>query len=181
MRFQGAFPFPAVLQWAAWRSTKTVQQQVVRLCRARIREHYCHKLAACLETLQPADLSFKHPNGNSIESSINHLLAHLRLFTQPQLPGTAPAKIEDRFPDEGLIPRQLDTEVRAEFDAIDRFLATAELPGAAVDLGRLLHLLEHLSYHLGQVVLMTAALTGRRFGFVQGGINEAQLRTHPNA
>ncbi len=46
-----------------------------------------------------------------------------------------------------------------------------------IDLQSLLHLVEHTSYHLGQVVDRTKCIEGQQFKFCQNGINEKNLRT----
>ena len=46
-----------------------------------------------------------------------------------------------------------------------------------MDLHSLLHLVEHTSYHLGQVVDRTKSITEQQFNFCQNGINEKNLRT----
>lgn len=46
-----------------------------------------------------------------------------------------------------------------------------------MDLHSLLHLAEHTSYHLGQVVDRTKSITEQQFNFCQNGINEKNLRT----
>ena len=46
-----------------------------------------------------------------------------------------------------------------------------------IDLQSLLHLVEHTSYHLGQVVDRTKCIEGQQFNFCQNGINEKNLRT----
>lgn len=45
-----------------------------------------------------------------------------------------------------------------------------------MDLHSLLHLVEHTSYHLGQVVDRTKFIKGQQFNFCQNGINEKNLR-----
>ena len=46
-----------------------------------------------------------------------------------------------------------------------------------IDLHSLLHLVEHTSYHLGQIVDRTKSIKGQQFNFCQNGINEKNLRT----
>ena len=45
-----------------------------------------------------------------------------------------------------------------------------------IDLHSLLHLVEHTSYHLGQVVDRTKSIKGQQFNFCQNGINEKNLK-----
>lgn len=42
------------------------------------------------------------------------------------------------------------------------------------------HLIEHTGYHLGQVVDRVQRITGKRFQFVQNGINEKTLKKYIN-
>ncbi|AIE79822.1 group-specific protein [Bacillus cereus] len=46
-----------------------------------------------------------------------------------------------------------------------------------IELHSLLHLVEHTSYHLGQIVDRTKLIKGQQFNFCQNGINEKNLRT----
>jgi len=71
--------------------------------------------------------------------------------------------------------------VDAAFDALhDALCRIEDAPDpAAADrsgLERLLHVLEHAAYHLGQIVLLAKLHTHTAFDFVQSGLNEAQLR-----
>ncbi len=46
-----------------------------------------------------------------------------------------------------------------------------------IELHSLLHLVEHTSYHLGQIVDRTKLIKGQQLNFCQNGINEKNLRT----
>ena len=45
-----------------------------------------------------------------------------------------------------------------------------------IDMHRLFHLVEHTSYHLGQVIDRSKRITQTSFDFCQNGINENNLK-----
>lgn len=165
---------------------KDSRDALAKVCRCRIGSHYKVKLLSCIDVLNERDLWAKSDRGNSIESIIHHMLAHLRLLmpsnTEPSIvDGPRAQGIEDFFPERGLSREALGREVDECFTRFDAFLTemyAAHPPESreCIEPDRLLHLVEHLSYHLGQVVLLTRMRTGHEFHFVQAGINEAQLQ-----
>ena len=81
---------------------------------------------------------------------------------------------------QGLPREKLTAQIQDMFGQLDEALGeiqTADDPEAQdhIGFGKLYHLVEHLSYHLGQIVLMARLKTRESFAFVKKGINEAQL------
>jgi len=162
-----------------------MERQVIRLCRLRLESHYAPKLSTCLESMRGVDISQTGVPGNSVEGLVNHVLAHLRKAAvwageDAQWASQVPNNISTFFPETGATTDKLLKEAEETFARVSRALRRMELgePESTneLDLQRLLHLVEHVSYHLGQLVLLAKSATGKDFGFVQSGLNEAQLR-----
>jgi hypothetical protein len=88
--------------------------------------------------------------------------------------------IEGYFPQQGLPREKLTAQIQDMLNQLDEVLGeiqTVDDPEAQdhIGFGKLYHLVEHLSYHLGQIVLIARLKTGEPFDFVRKGINEAQL------
>lgn len=175
----------------SWRTLETDTRQTfhqtfVTICRYRVHNHYRAKLVSCLEVLHDEDLWRKDTGGNSIESIAHHMLAHVHLFESIVLQSPEgkemPVKgIEGDFPERRQGRDALRAEVDEGFNRFDGVLATlhdSDAPECVepANLNRLFHVVEHLSYHLGQIVMLTRMRTGHEFHFVEAGINEAQLR-----
>ncbi len=58
---------------------------------------------------------------------------------------------------------------------IDEVRAGASLPAEGPGMGAIYHLVEHISYHLGQVIAATEQVTGHKFDFCRRDINEKSL------
>ena len=153
---------------------------IVAICRQRVQYHYLVKLLACIEVLDPSDLWGAQGNCNSIGAIVSHMLAHVQmaasLFSDETNQKDLTA-IEDYFPNRDVTKEDLVMEVSQCFTRFDEAIIKLEALSkrTASDLSRLLHVVEHVSYHLGQVVQLTRMRTGHEFQFVQNGINEAQL------
>ncbi|HUW62603.1 MAG TPA: hypothetical protein VMZ06_16470 [Candidatus Bathyarchaeia archaeon] len=162
-----------------------MDRQVVRLCRLRLDSHYAPKISACLESLPGVDINQTAALGHSIEGLVRHILAHLRKAAvwageDAQYASKVPNDISTFFPEHGANTDELRREAEETFARLSHALRWIESrspeSNTQLDLQRLLHLVEHVSYHLGQVVLLAKMKTGKDFNFAQSGLDEAQLR-----
>ena len=144
----------------------------------RICDHYLPKLRAALDGVD-AGMPWDESGPNAVGAIVLHLLAHLRGVTRLLLSGnTTSEPLEELFPVTGQTPADLGSDLTAagvEFRAADQQVPSrADATEQRVQ--RVLHLMEHLGYHTGQVVYATRAKTGREFRFAQTGLDEAALR-----
>lgn len=160
------------------------------LSRCRVREHYAPKLRQCLDALTPATL-WQLPSadaGRPIGGIVLHMLEHLQRHTswiQTGSRGQNPVKLQDYFPTTDESPTALaeraDYVITAWSNAmtgLENLLRRGEpWPPDVPTFDAVYHLVEHVSYHLGQVVVLTAKTTGHEFAFCQRGLNEANLAT----
>jgi uncharacterized damage-inducible protein DinB len=162
-------------------------RQFVKISRYRIKHHYLAKLMASLDALDDEAIWEKPSDAcNSIGGTVLHILEQLRrkidAFSSEEALHEGSSKgIEDCFPQETTPKTELMAQVTELFDQFDSVLARIhESPDPEQEdpLGMpvLYHVVEHTSYHLGQIILMAELRTGKRFDFVRNGINEAQLR-----
>jgi hypothetical protein len=87
--------------------------------------------------------------------------------------------IEEYFPQWNVVSDMLCTMVQEIFDNWKRELTNIINKNECntVDIHSLLHLVEHTSYHLGQIVDRVKKATGISFQFCQNGLNESMLRS----
>ncbi|WP_322904209.1 DinB family protein [Paenibacillus campi] len=151
---------------------------VQRMC-----ELYRHKFSAALEHLTAEQLWIQpYDNANTTGGIVMHVIEHihrnvLRLNERESL---LPSGFSNYFPDTYESPQavmaQLDAELAAWRDTITRLLDNPSTiqPDHLHDI---YHLVEHTSYHLGQILDRTRAATGTEFNFAQNGLNERNLRS----
>jgi uncharacterized damage-inducible protein DinB len=134
---------------------------------------YASKLDACLARLDDAQVWWRPAAGtNSVGNLVLHLRGNLSQWLLAGLGGRAfERRRRDEFLAEGGASCEELRATLAETLAACRQVAAALTPqqlaapctvqGYALDgLGVLLHALEHASYHVGQVVLLTKQLLG---------------------
>ena len=114
---------------------------------------------------------------NALGSIVLHVREHLRRWIarcsdEPGHEHDLETGIEEYFPQEAVSKEVLESQVVEVFEQFDDVLRKKP---DAIPMDRLYHIVEHLSYHLGQVVLLTRLRTGTSLGFVKQGLNEAQL------
>jgi len=158
------------------------------LSRFRVCEHYQPKLLACLAALDDAQLG-QAAGGvglHSIVGNIHHILEHLRRHTDwiwARWKDPQAGSIEEYFPTGSDTSAELSQVVQTTFAAWDaavhELIAHARehgtLPDGTPSLSAIYHLVEHLAYHLGQIVMTTIEATGEEFHFCRRGINERAL------
>jgi hypothetical protein len=161
-------------------STDQTMRLFLRISLHRMCDQYLPKLRQCIGVLDTGQLWERDGNqANSIGGIILHVCEQIRRNTiRYHEPGTDFASgTEDYFPDAGLSYEELLREVEGTFAAwrgVMESLLDEALP--TVDMYSTYHLVEHTSYHLGQIVDRVQTRTGTAFKFVQNGLNERNLR-----
>lgn len=116
---------------------------------------------------------------NSIGGIVLHICEHLQRNTKryknPNI--VFENGIEEYFPVKRHSTEFLLQYIEEVFDEWGKAYLQAWEEKKYMDLHSLLHLVEHTSYHLGQVVDRTKFIKGQQFDFCQNGINEKNLRT----
>jgi hypothetical protein len=147
----------------------------------RMCEHYLPKLVKSLEVLEHKDL-WKHESEhlNSIGGIVlhigEHINRHIKRYSQQE---TKPGGIESHFPDEDIEPSELIVRISNEFmdwkQLMNQYF-NKERDCNILDMNDIYHLVEHTSYHLGQIVDRIQRIVQIKFQFVQNGINEKNLK-----
>ncbi|MFF2089669.1 hypothetical protein [Paenibacillus sp. NPDC058174] len=152
------------------------QWRFVVISKYRMAKHYLPKLQISIASLNREQLwSKESEHSNSIGGIVLHLLEHVErnkariLDPDIQFHGG----IERYFPNEELEPSVLLSKVDAAFTAWKQAVYDADID--YMDMFSLYHLIEHFSYHLGQIVDRAQRLNGTLFQFVQNGLNEKNL------
>ncbi len=116
---------------------------------------------------------------NSIGGIILHICEHIQRNTSRyKNPNIVFEKgIEEYFPVKRQRTELLLQYVEEVFDEWGTEYIQVWEEKRHIDLHSLLHLVEHTSYHLGQIVDRTKLIKGKQFNFCQNGINEKNLRT----
>jgi len=142
----------------------------------RLGTQYLDKLRVCLESLSQEEIWDEQPEGsNSVGGIVLHIILHVERNTERI---NAPAKkfeqgIENHFPREDGGGAELISDLQTAFGGFEKAIDSKAL----INLYDVYHLVEHVSYHLGQIVDRAQRLAGKKFRFVQNGVNEAVLST----
>lgn len=152
----------------------------LKISKHRVIDNYLPKIRQCLNVLNIEQL-WEHEihEANSIGGILLHICEQLSRHTagykQPGL--VSAAGIEDYFPDMKTSSDELLVKIEQTFfawsRAVDGFI---NADTRAVDFFSIYHLVEHTSYHLGQIVDRVQRKTGVSFQFIQHGLNERSLR-----
>lgn len=156
--------------------------EFTRISIFRMCEHYLPKLKIALDSLDKEAL-WKHEKEthNSIGGIVLHVGQHIqRHITRYSKSGNVEGGIEDFFPDEvALSSKDLIIFITERFNSW-REVMTVYIEGDRdernLDMFDIYHLVEHTSYHLGQIIDKVQRLTDMKFQFVQNGINETSLK-----
>ncbi len=141
---------------------------------------YLHKFEECISVLSVGDLwEQERDRHNSIGGIVLHICEHVSRNTSRYVDPALqfPSGIEDYFPSARLTSDELRAALSEEiikWKIVMTGLLNNEV--SKIDLHSTYHLIEHTSYHLGQVVDRTQTKTGHAFQFVQNGVNERSLR-----
>ncbi len=150
---------------------------VQRMC-----ELYRNKFRAALEHLTAEQLWIQpYDRANTTGGIVLHVTEHihrnvLRLNERESL---LPSGFSHYFPDTyespEIVMARMDTELASWRETLNR-LMEAPLRIQPDYMHDIYHLVEHTSYHLGQVLDRTRAATGIEFDFAHQGLNERNLR-----
>jgi uncharacterized damage-inducible protein DinB len=159
-------------------TAKTDAQEFVEASRAFLKQDYLPKLVYCLEQMSDADIWWR-PNekSNSVGNLVLHLRGNLKEWIVVSLGGGSFDRDRDaEFAARGPVPRaELIANIRATVDEVDEVLK--RLPPDML-LGHhmiqnyktsamqaVYHVVEHFSYHLGQILYVYKLRTGVDPGF----------------
>ncbi|MCL6603673.1 MAG: DinB family protein [Paenibacillus sp.] len=145
----------------------------------RMVNHYLPKFLICLESLDNQmiwDCGDYENEMNNIGGITFHIIEQVTRNTlrlsNPDL--KFDKGIENYFPNMNEGKDQLISGLNLTFSKFRTTLETVEPDH--IDLFNLYHLVEHTSYHLGQIIDRAQRLTGIQYQFVQNGLNEKELR-----
>ncbi|MBF7152586.1 DinB family protein [Bacillus albus] len=152
---------------------------VYKITYHRMKEHYLHKLVQAIRFVSEDELWKEGASVNSIGGIVLHICEHIQRNTSRYKdPNIVFEKgIEEYFPVKRQRTEVLLQYVKEVFDEWGKAYIQAWEEKKYMDLHSVLHLVEHTSYHLGQVVDRTKSIKGQQFHFCQNGINEKNLRT----
>jgi len=152
---------------------------VYKITYHRMKEHYLHKLVQAIRFVSEDELWKEGASVNSIGGIVLHICEHIQRNTSRYKdPNIVFEKgIEEYFPVKRQRTEVLLQYVKEVFDEWGKAYIQAWEEKKYMDLHSVLHLVEHTSYHLGQVVDRTNSIKGQQFHFCQNGINEKNLRT----
>ncbi|GAB6454896.1 MULTISPECIES: DinB family protein [Bacillus] len=151
---------------------------VYKITYHRMQDHYLPKLIQAISFVREEDLWKQGDSVNSIGGIILHICEHIQRNTSRyKNPNIVFEKgIEEYFPVKRQRTELLLQYVEEVFDEWGKTYIQACGEKRHIDLHSLLHLVEHTSYHLGQVVDRTKSIKGQQFNFCQNGINEKNLK-----
>ncbi|WCF06027.1 DinB family protein [Paenibacillus thiaminolyticus] len=160
---------------------ENAHRRFIRISLHRMCDHYVPKLDAALHALSTEDVwRTESGHANSIGGIVLHIGEHVQRHIErySNLGHAAAGGIENYFPDEGIEVNELRGRTAKTFGEwkrlISRYVA-GELDVERLDMADVYHLVEHTGYHLGQIIDRAQRLSGARFQFMQGGINERNL------
>ncbi|EMK2596971.1 hypothetical protein V8U20_003979 [Bacillus cereus] len=152
---------------------------VYKISYHRMQDHYLPKLVQAIRLVSEEDLWKQETSVNSIVGIVLHICEHLqrntRRYKDPNI--VFENGIEEYFPIKHLSSETLLKTVEEIFDEWGKVYIQVWEEKRHIELHSLLHLVEHTSYHLGQIVDRTKSIKGQQFNFCQNGINEKNLRT----
>ncbi len=150
----------------------------IECCRTKLRKEYLPKIEDCLKNLSDDDIWWRaYETNNSIGNLMLHLAGNIRQWVVQHLGGKEFQRERDKeFSERTHIPKQeliahlrsavLDVdEVLAAFP-MEKLLSTYEIQKYNVTaMEAILHITEHFSYHVGQIVYITKQRTGKDLKF----------------
>lgn len=148
----------------------------------RMTDMYLPKFREALSAADPGVLwAEPYHAGNSVGGISLHVAEHIarsRLRLQQRSDQLKP-NFERYFPSGDQTAKQLIELIEQELLAWRNLLLERLNHGPGIDteqMHQLYDVVEHTGYHLGQIIDRIQAATGRKFSFVQNGLNEAYLR-----
>ncbi len=160
---------------------KLLVHQIISEVRRRMVEESMMKLQACVDQLSLEQLWYR-PNENtlSIGNTLLHLNGNVRQYILAGLAGGNDTRERSKEFNERSMIRKDDLmgPLKATIHEVDQYLDTIDIgnltqvrPVQCFDesgVGILIHVVEHFSYHVGQVVYITKMLEDQGMGFYDG-------------
>ncbi len=154
---------------------------LIRECKRRLLEISLPQIRKCLAELSDEEL-WVRPNeqSNSMGNLVLHLCGNVRQYVISGLGGAADVRERAKeFAERGPVPRaalleRLDQTLAEAGKVLDRLdvatiLDTRTVQGFGYDgVGILVHVVEHFSYHTGQIAYFVKARKGVDLGFYRG-------------
>jgi uncharacterized damage-inducible protein DinB len=156
----------------------TDAQEFLDASRVFLKDDFLPKLMHCLHEMPEEDLWWR-PNerSNSVGNLILHLCGNLREWILNSMGGATFERNRDaEFASRGPVPKlQLIDSIQATVTEVDRVLAMLPADGlrdsfaiqrdSTSRLQAIYHVVEHFSYHLGQILYIYKLRTGKDPGF----------------
>ncbi len=150
----------------------------IECCRIKLTKEYLQKIEDCLSILSDNDIWWRaHETNNSIGNLILHLSGNIREWIFHHLGGNEFVRNRDKeFDERNHIPkadliRHLQNSI-ADVDSVLEVFPTGNLRNlytiqgySVTGLEAILHITEHFSYHIGQIVYITKLRTGNDLKF----------------
>ena len=159
-------------------TAKTEAQEFIEASRVFLKEDFLPKLIHCLEGMPEDDIWWR-PNeqSNSVGNLVLHLCGNVRQWIVASIGGADFKRDRDfEFATRDPLPKtELIANIRSALDEVDRVLA--EFPAnrlleqytiqkyKTTALQAIYHIVEHFSYHLGQILYVYKMRTGADPGF----------------
>ncbi|MFJ8238370.1 hypothetical protein [Bacillus tropicus] len=156
---------------------------VYKISYHRMQDHYLSKLVQAIQFANEDDLWKQGNSFNPIGGIVLYICEHIQRNTSRYKNSNIVFEkgIKEYFPVKRQRTEVLLQYVEKVFDEWGKAYIQAWEEKRHIDLHSLLHLVEHTSYHLGQIVDRTKLIKGQQFNFCQNGINEKNLRTRVEA
>lgn len=160
-------------------NAETVSAELVFHARRHLVEDFLPKIRACLEKLSEEEIWWRpNPESNSVGNLLLHLSGNVRQWIIASLGGLPDRRQRSReFSEQGPIAKEqllqnLEETVEEALQVLSRLDATALLETRKIQasenvsgLQAVLHVVEHFSYHTGQIVYVTKMLKSEDLGF----------------
>ncbi len=150
----------------------------IECCRTKLSKEYLQKIEDCLKDLSDDDIWWRaHETNNSIGNLMLHLAGNIRQWVVHHLGGKEFQRERDKeFSERTHIPKQEliahlrsavhDTDAVLEKFPLEKLLVSYEIQKYHVTaMEAILHITEHFSYHVGQIVYITKLRTGKDLKF----------------
>lgn len=149
---------------------KEIFDQIKSEVRRRLIDESMPRLKMCLEKLTEEDIWWRpNDNSNSVGNLILHLCGNIRQWMLSALGGSVDNRVRQKeFDERGPLPKdtliqKLDQVMKEVGELLDRLHPEALIEKKVVQgfeetgMSILIHVIEHFSYHVGQIVYMTKA------------------------
>ncbi|MDP1678405.1 MAG: DinB family protein [Bacteroidota bacterium] len=154
------------------------ERYFIECCRTKLKKEYLQKIEDCLSILTDEDIWWRaHETNNSIGNLVLHLSGNIRQWIFHHLGGNEFERERDKeFAERNHISKadlihQLQNSI-ADVDSVLEQFPTIKLRNlytiqgySVTGLEAILHITEHFSYHVGQIVYITKMRTGKDLKF----------------